>query len=446
MEPSPFHVQEEEVFRKKVTMPSPAVCSSLHILNENYKVLLSRDWRGDVSDFCIQRFISLMKGSCNEQSRVPIINDTETKTTYVYVKANGLYFMCTSKFEKNMLALFTFLHELLHIFTSYFGNLEEESILDNFVVIYELLDEVIDNGYPQFTEASILGEYIKTDAHKLVKEKAPSLITDAISWRSEGIMHKKNEIFLDVIEQCDLMISSKGTVVNAEVRGSLKLRTLLSGMPECKLGLNDRLKLGKGHMSPDSVLEDMKFHQCVQLSQFQEDKTISFIPPDGIFELLSYRLTNINIKPLIWCEMKMKESSATRIEYDIKITSQFKEKHTANNITVKIPVRSDVISPEIKCEAGSITYSPEMESLIWIMKSLPGGRSECARIKLSFPSVVEERKMTVTSPVLSVDFEIPYFTISGVQVRYLKVSEKSGYQALPWVRYTTKSGSYNFRT
>jgi AP-1 complex subunit mu len=59
---------------------------------------------------------------------------------------------------------------------------------------------------------------------------------------------------------------------------------------------------------------------------------------------------------------------------------------------------------------------------------------------------VEERKMTVTSPILSVDFEIPYFTISGVQVRYLKVSEKSGYQALPWVRYTTKSGSYNFRT
>jgi AP-1 complex subunit mu len=82
--------------------------------------------------------------------------------------------------------------------------------------------------------------------------------------------------------------------------------------------------------------------------------------------------------------------------------------------------------------------------MIWIIKSLPGGRAECARIKLSFPSIAEERK-TFTSPILSVNFEIPYFTISGVQVRYLKVSEKSGYQALPWVRYTTKSGSYNFR-
>lgn len=35
---------------------------------------------------------------------------------------------------------------------------------------------------------------------------------------------------------------------------------------------------------------------------------------------------------------------------------------------------------------------------------------------------------------LQVKFEIPYFTVSGIQVRYLKIIEKSGYQALPWVR------------
>jgi AP-1 complex subunit mu len=30
----------------------------------------------------------------------------------------------------------------------YFNEIEEESIKDNFVVIYELLDEMVDNGYP----------------------------------------------------------------------------------------------------------------------------------------------------------------------------------------------------------------------------------------------------------------------------------------------------------
>jgi AP-1 complex subunit mu len=42
---------------------------------------------------------------------------------------------------------------------------------------------------------------------------------------------------------------------------------------------------------------------------------------------------------------------------------------------------------------------------------------------------------------ITVKFEIPYFTVSGIQVRYLKIVEKSGYQALPWVRYVTFSPS-----
>ena len=37
-------------------------------------------------------------------------------------------------------------------------------------------------------------------------------------------------------------------------------------------------------------MEDVKFHQCVRLSRFDNDRTISFIPPDGEFELMSYRL------------------------------------------------------------------------------------------------------------------------------------------------------------
>ena len=46
----------------------------------------------------------------------------------------------------------------LQVFTEYFKELEEESIRDNFVIIYELLDELVDFGYPQFTETKILQE------------------------------------------------------------------------------------------------------------------------------------------------------------------------------------------------------------------------------------------------------------------------------------------------
>ena len=44
------------------------------------------------------------------------------------------------------------------VLVEYFKELEEESIRDNFVLIYELLDEIMDFGYPQTTETKILQE------------------------------------------------------------------------------------------------------------------------------------------------------------------------------------------------------------------------------------------------------------------------------------------------
>eukprot|EP01052_Picozoa_sp_SAG31_P010842 SAG31_NODE_603_length_13622_cov_19.019953_4_plen_90_part_00 len=37
------------------------------------------------------------------------------------------------------------------------------------------------------------------------------------------------------------------------------------------------------------------------------------------------------------------------------------------------------------------------------------------------------------------------FMSSGIHVRYLKVVEKSNYQATKWIRYLTKSGQYEHR-
>jgi AP-1 complex subunit mu len=53
--------------------------------------------------------------------------------------------------------------------TEYFKEIEEESIRDNFGVVYELLDEMIDNGYPQITDIKLLSGIIKTERHKLFK-------------------------------------------------------------------------------------------------------------------------------------------------------------------------------------------------------------------------------------------------------------------------------------
>lgn len=82
--------------------------------------------------------------------------------------------LALSKRNSNAAEIILFLHRLCsvcrrcseypayirswQVLSEYFKELEEESIRDNFVIIYELLDEMMDFGYPQTTESKILQE------------------------------------------------------------------------------------------------------------------------------------------------------------------------------------------------------------------------------------------------------------------------------------------------
>lgn len=101
-----------------------------------------------------------------------------------------------------------FLYKCVRVFCEYFKELEEESIRDNFVTVYELLDELMDFGFPQSTDSKILQEYITQEGHKLEEVRPPPALTQQVSWRSDGLKYRKNEVFLDVIESVNLLVGS----------------------------------------------------------------------------------------------------------------------------------------------------------------------------------------------------------------------------------------------
>lgn len=78
------------------------------------------------------------------------------------------------------------------------------------------------------------------------------------------------------------------------------------------------MALFSGGKTKSVELEDVKFHQCVRLSRFENDRTISFIPPDGEFELMNYRLMTV-VKPLIWIEAVVERHTHSRVEYMVKV-------------------------------------------------------------------------------------------------------------------------------
>eukprot|EP01119_Soliformovum_irregulare_P019432 TRINITY_DN6146_c0_g1_i1.p1 TRINITY_DN6146_c0_g1~~TRINITY_DN6146_c0_g1_i1.p1 ORF type:complete len:277 (-),score=72.31 TRINITY_DN6146_c0_g1_i1:22-852(-) len=263
--------------------------------------------------------------------------------------------------------------------------------------------------------------------------------------RPEGISYRKNEIFLDVVEEVHLLMAANGAVLRSEVQGAIKVRCCLSGMPDIQLALDDKARFQSSHQvirNPHAPVEDLCFHQAVRLDRFNTDRVISLTPPDGAFELMGYRVHQ-NIKPLILVESIVESHKGSRVEYVVKARSNFKERTTAENVIISIPVPSDVDTPQFKTSIGTVMYAPEQNLVLWTIKHFQGGKEYQMKAHFGLQTISAEE---IKFRPVSVQFRIPNFSISGIRVRYLKVEERSGYSALTWVRYATQSGSYQIKS
>lgn len=417
--------------------------SAIHFCDVKGKSLLSRDYKGDVPSTAIEHFpFLLVEADEDPSTAIPVVS--YNGVNFCYITHNNLYLVALTKGNTNVAEVFLFLHKVVGVLVDYFKELEEESIRDNFVVIYELLDEMMDFGTPQITEQKMLKEYITQRSYTLEKRMKknqslgpPSAITNAVSWRNEGIFYKKNEAFLDVIESVNMLITPQGKVLRSEILGKIQVKSHLSGMPDLRLGLNDKASTttGKG-----VEMEDVKFHQCVRLSKFESEKLITFIPPDGEFELMSYRLST-PLKPLINVDCKIIQHDNSRIEVVANVKAQIKKKSMANNVEIMIPVPEDADSPKFRYSHGKMKWVPERSMVVWKIKQFQGGKEYSMAAELGLPSVSMELNSHQVKRPIQVKFQIPYFTTSGIQVRYLRINEpKLQYQSYPWVRYITQSG------
>ncbi len=64
------------------------------------------------------------------------------------------------------------------------------------------------------------------------------------------------------------------------------MKSFLAGEAEIRLGLNDDLVIGSeekrhGMMGGAVVLDDTNFHESANLEQFDQDRIISILAPDG---------------------------------------------------------------------------------------------------------------------------------------------------------------------
>lgn len=76
----------------------------------------------------------------------------------------------------------------VHCCQDYFGVCTEAAIKDNVVVVYELLEEMLDNGFPLATESNILKELIKPPT---ILRTMVNTITGTVTWQRRGTLVEK---------------------------------------------------------------------------------------------------------------------------------------------------------------------------------------------------------------------------------------------------------------
>lgn len=130
--------------------------------------------------------------------------------------------MATTKYNVQPSLVLDIIYRMMKVFRDYCGVLNEESIRKNFVLIYEIIDEVIDYGHPQMVttenirplivnEAVIVqskdakkGVVPKTSTWKPSFLKSSTVSSTAIQKPISNLDAKKtkqNEIFVDIFEK-----------------------------------------------------------------------------------------------------------------------------------------------------------------------------------------------------------------------------------------------------
>lgn len=193
----------------------------------------------------------------------------------MFIRHTNLFLVAATRSNPNASLVFEYLFQKLRILKSYLGDeFNDEAVQANFTLVFELFDETMDYGYPQNCAIDVLKLYINLGS-VLQNSGAgnsgaalTSQITGAIDWRREGLRYRKNEVHIDLNETVTLLLSSTGTALRAEIYGKVMMRTNLTGMPECKFGLNDKLIMDKeagtasGQQRVNGVeIDDCTFHR-----------------------------------------------------------------------------------------------------------------------------------------------------------------------------------------
>ncbi|XP_076436609.1 AP-3 complex subunit mu-1-like isoform X2 [Babylonia areolata] len=418
---------------------------SLFIVNNTGDVFMEKHWRSVVNKSILDYFFEAQGKAATHEDISPVIATPHHYLINIY--RNNLHFIAVATTEVSPLFVVEFLHRVCDIFEDYFKDCNESTLKEHYVIVFELLDEMMDNGFPLAMEVNVLKELIKppnllrtitdtvTGKSTSVGATLPTGQLSNIPWRRSGVKYTNNEAYFDVIEEVDAIIDRNGSTVIAEIQGYVDCLIKLSGMPDLTLTfVNPR------------ILDDVSFHPCVRFKRWESEKILSFVPPDGHFRLMSYYVggNNMIAIPLyLRHSIGFRDGSGGRL--DITVNPKQTMGKTVENVVIEVPFPKVVLSVTLTPNQGKYSFDPVTKIMTWEVGKVDA--TKLPNIKGSI-SMQAGAPLPESNPTISVMFTISQMSVSGLRVNRLDMYGDVGkkYKPFKGVKYLTRAGKFQVRT
>mmetsp|Transcript_19661 Transcript_19661/g.62530 ORF Transcript_19661/g.62530 Transcript_19661/m.62530 type:complete len:450 (+) Transcript_19661:366-1715(+) len=443
--------------------------SQFYILSLRGDALISQEYLDDVTGSSKEIFFRKVKEwkLADEEAPPVFYHDG---VSYLHVKTPQMYFVATTTENESPSMVLELLTRICGLVKDICGVLNEDGVRKNIILIYELLSEVMDFGCVQLTAMESLKQLI------LNQPIAPSLPVNR-SGRSipgmrtpiatqKSVMASKDprkvhreEIFVDIIENITLTFNASGYIQHSEIDGTINMKSFLSGNPPIKIKLNDDLTVGVtaevGAFEGMGVhLDDCNFHESVNVDEFDTERSLTLVPPEGEFAMMNYRSTQ-KFKPPFRVSFSMDEIQSGQIMVGMKLKADFDPKFTATGVTLHCPMPESTLRVASKLQEGgknlqAVEFRERDKMLTWTFKRCQGGTDHLLEAKLTLPSGANTFAARKEIGPVTLEFSVPMYNISKLAVKYLMIHNgakgKGGKSEFNrWLRYVTNSRNYVVR-
>ncbi|XP_041368304.1 AP-3 complex subunit mu-1-like isoform X2 [Gigantopelta aegis] len=415
---------------------------SLFIINNTGDVFMEKHWKSVVHKSICDYFFETQSKFSSFEDVPPVISTPHHYLINIY--RNNLYFVAVVTTEVPPLFVIEFLHRICDTFEDYFTECTESQLKEHYVIVYELLDEMLDNGFPLAVESNVLKELIKpptflrtiTDTvmgkSTSVSGILPTGQLSNVPWRRTGVKYTNNEAYFDVIEEIDAIIDKSGSTVICEIQGYVDCLIKLSGMPDLTLSfINPRL------------LDDCSFHPCVRFKRWENERILSFVPPDGHFRLMSYHIGTQNMVAVpvyLRHTILFREGSSGR--FDVTIGPKQTMGKAVENVVLEVPFPKSVLNVTLTPSQGKYSFDPVTKLMSWDV-----GKIDPTKLPNIKGNIILQTGAPIpeSNPVCTVMFSISQLAVSGLKVNRLDMYGEK-YKPFKGVKYMTKAGKFQVRT